>query len=377
MPVTRRLSLLTLFTFLLSLVPVAAQQGERSGSQQGSVYPVTGRMVCVDTQRAARFAQVTLLPASQDGGRRLSARTDLDGNFYISNAPAGDYYVTGSFPGYVNQTALVQSTLNSDTGTAALAGVPLIHVSAGGASTVLSLQRGATVSGTVTWDDGTPAAGIGVSAQPATGNSTAGLQFNGRGPVFFTGTNGNSQTDDRGRFRLSGLAAGSYLIRASVQAPAPQRPGDVGFARILNLAVYAPNKVRRTDATPIALTSGEERADLAITIGLAGLHSVTGTVSSSAAPVRSGSASLTDQTDSSLNRNVGINSDGSFTIPYVPPGTYTLRISASSQQISFNRDGATSGTATRFQPLQQSITVTDADLTGLAINVTQAMASQQ
>ncbi len=344
--------------------------------QQGAVgYSVTGRMVCADTQKAARFAQVTLISASsQDGnfgpGRRAFARTDLDGNFTIANVSPGDYYVTGALPGYVNQAQLVQTTLNSgaDPG-AALAGVPFIHVSAGGASTLLSLQRGGVVAGTVQWDDGTPAAGVNVAALLAPTVSTPGSTSQG---ARYLGGFGGNQTDDRGRFRLSGLTPGSYFVSASVQAPAPQRPGDRGYSRTLSLNVYAPNKVRRSDATPIAVGSGEERNDLSLTIGLAGMHTVSGIVSASAAAVRSGSASLTDQTDSSLSRNSGIASDGSFVIPYVPPGTYTLRINASSQQPSFNRGGATSTDTTRFQPLQQSITVTDSDLSGLAITVTPA-----
>ena len=369
------------FKFALSLLLVCPLAFQHSHAQ-ASGYAVTGRMICADTQRAARFAQVTLLPAGQEGGRRLSARTDLEGNFMIQNVPAGDYYAAGALPGYVNQTSAIQAATSSDTAATALAGIPLVHVAAGGASTTLSLQRGGTLAGTVTWDDGTPAAGVGVSAQAvATANGPGVVQGN-VGPFgFFGGGNGNGQTDDRGRFRLSGLAPGSYYVRASVQAPAPQRPGEAGFARNLTLSVYAPNKIRRTDAVAVTVASGEERADLAIVIGLAGLHTVAGSVSASAAAVRSGSASLTDQTDSSLNRNVALAGDGSFTIPYVPPGTYTLRISASSQIASFGHEsGGSSGgssTSVRFQPMQESITVTDTDLTGLAVTVTQATAASQ
>lgn len=356
-------------------------------------YTVSGRVLCGDTQRPARFATVMLLPAEEDDrgsgrGRRLTARTDLDGNFNVGNVAPGDYFVTGQMTGYVNQASQVEAVLSagSDT-TTALSGVPEVHVGAGGASTQLTLQRGAVIAGTVMWDDGSPAGGVQVSAQtaPTSGvSSTSASQVqapgagrfgigSGAGLGGFAGF-GGGMTDDRGNFRVTGLAPGSYVLRANVQAPVPSRAGDAGFTRTLNLSVYAPNKVRRTDATTIVLTAGEERDDVAVTLGLAALHSVTGTVSSTSAAVRSGSVSLTDQTDSTLNRTGVINADGSFAVPYVPAGNYTLRVNASANAVGGYGRGvavSTSGSsAVHFQPLQESVTVVDSDLTGLSLNVT-------
>ncbi len=355
-----------------------------------SGYPVTGRVTCADTQRAARFAQVTLIGAGESdggfrGGGRLSARTDLDGNFLLPAVSPGDYYVTASLTGYVNMATLVQNTLSAgaDPGSA-LSGVPLVHVGAGGGATALSLQRGGVIAGAVQWDDGTPGAGIGVSAQPVPASSTTGatsttlaqLPTPGRGPGGgFNGGFAGGQTDDRGHFRLSGLAPGSYYLRASVQAPGPARADDRNFGRTLTLSVYAPDKVRRTDATPIVLAAGEERDDVNVLLALAALHNVSGIVSASSASVRSGTVNLTDQTDSSLNRTGAIASDGSFVVPYVPAGNYTLRVSASSQAASYGRGGSSSDPSVRFGPVQESVTVADTDLTGISITVTPATSS--
>ena len=185
-----------------------------------------------------------------------------------------------------------------------------------------------------------------------------------------------SQTDDRGRFRLSGLAPGSYYLRASVQAPAPARPEDRNFGRTLNISVYAPDKVRRTEAATITLAAGEERDDVNVVMGLAALHNVSGTVGASSAAVRSGTVNLTDQTDSSLNRTGTIAADGSFVVAYVPTGNYTMRVSASSQAASFGRGGGSSSeAAVQFQPVQESVTVADTDLTGISVTVTPATSS--
>lgn len=350
-------------------------------------YPVAGRVVCADTQRPARFAEVMLVPASTgtsdfDRGRMATGRTDLDGRFSIDNVPPGDYYATAEMTGYINEAPAVRIAL-SQGGDAlnAIASVPRVQVSAGGATVQLSLQRGSTIAGTVQWDDGSPAAGVQVAAQsPSTTGAQATVPFGGGfGRQIAPGFGNGGQTDDRGRFRLSGLLPGSYVVRASVQSPMPAVPGSEQgrFQRLMSLNVYAPNKLRKTDATVITLAAGEERPDVNIVLGLSGMHTVSGQVSSSAAAVRSGSVQLTDQTDSSLNRRGTIAADGTFLVPYVPPGTYTLRISASSQAPNYGRGGGPSSTdaATRFQPLQESVTVADSDLSGLNVTVTPATTS--
>ncbi len=396
---------------MLRVAGVAGELWAQSGASpapaetaQATGFPVSGRVVCADTQRAARFAQVTLIPATSEdegggfgGGRggRGSARTDLDGNFSVPSVAPGEYYVTAQLTGYVNEAPSVQAALSQaggvSTGAAGLANVPKIRVGAGGASALLSLQRGGVIAGSVQWDDGTPAAGVQVSAvsAPPTAQGAAGTQAgfqtgNGFGGGGFGGPGGfgGGQTDDRGHFRLSGLAPGAYLVRANVQAPAPAaaaaRDGGRGIPRTLNLSVYAPDKLRHTEAATVTLAPGEERGDLLITMKLGALHSVEGSIGSSSAPVRSGSVSLTDQTDSSLTRTGNLNADGTFLVPYVPAGNYTLRANASSQALSFGRGGQTQtggSPAVRFQPLEESITVTDSDLTGLSLNVTAATAT--
>ena len=85
----------------------------------------------------------------------------------------------------------------------AVAAVPRVQVTAGGGAVQVSLQHGAVVAGTVQWDDGTPAAGVQVSAQAApadgvsTGTSTSQLGNGlGRGGLY-NGFAGGGQTDGR------------------------------------------------------------------------------------------------------------------------------------------------------------------------------------
>ncbi len=381
--------LLSVFWLGSALAPAQETQGpppQPSSPPMVSGYPVVGRVVCADTQRAARFAQVMLVPASSgvsdyDRGRTAIGRTDLDGRFAIDNVPPGDYYVTGEMTGYINEASAVRIAL-SQGGDAlnAIAAVPRIGVGAGGATVQLSLQRGGIVAGTVQWDDGSPAAGVQVNVQPASGTGIdSSIQSGGGRPGGLAGVGTGGQTDGRGRFRRSGGPAGRDVLRASVQSPMPQGPGTEGgrFQRLMSLNVYAPNKLRKTEATVINLGAGEERADVNVVLGLTGMHTVSGQVSSSSAAVRSGSVQLTDQTDSTLNRRGTIAADGSFLVPYVPPGTYTLRVTASAQAANNGRGGGpnASDNATRFQPMQESVTVTDSDLTGVSVTVNPATSS--
>ncbi len=352
-------------------------------------FTVTGRVLCADTQHAARFALVSLIPAAAvegefDRGRRASGRTDLDGNFSIPNVPAGDYYVTGAQSGYINEAQNVSAALNAGS-SAALSGVPLAHVSAAGANVLLTLQRGAVVSGLAQWDDGSPAAGVQVAVLPAptstaaTTNSTPPPAFGG--PGFGRGGGQGATTDDRGHYRIAGIPPGSYLLRASVQAPAPARADDRGFTRNLSLSVYAPDKLRRTDAVPFTLTAGEDHGDLPITLKLSSLHTLSGQISAAGAAVHSGTVSVTDTQDPTLSRTGPIAADGTFTVPYVPAGSYTLQVNASAQMPSadFSHIGQDTSSAAgpHFQPLQEALTVADSDLNNLSLTVAPAAPAAQ
>ena len=340
---------------------------------------VTGRVICSDTQHAARFANVMLIPVEEvsnpgrdGGGRRSGARTDLDGMFTAANVQPGDYYVSASSTGYVSDGALVAASGGDQA--SALAKLPTVHVAASSVSTVnVSLERGGVIAGRIQWDDGSPAAGVQVNAVAAVNNG----QDLGRMYGFFGGPGGNfAQTDDRGQFRLNGLAPGTYLVRANVQTPVPGDALGRGFGgRQMNVGMYAPGKVRRMDAQTVVLHAGEERDDVNVVMDLNALHRVTGRVGATAGTVASGTVRLTDSQDSTLTRSAQINSDGSYTLMYVPAGNYQLAVpfaSSTPGQSGRTRggDGQTNGTS--FQPFQQAVNVTDGDLTGVNVTLTPA-----
>lgn len=369
-------------------------------NQQRVMATVTGRVTCSDTQRAARFATVTLVGTDQaqdsqgrnNGvgfgfGRRVTARTDLDGNFTVQAEP-GDYYVTASAIGYASPVAEAAARLRSGASAAdLLAALPVVHVAeAGGGTANISLDRGGVIAGKLQWDDGTPATGVNVSVQSAASASTA------TGPTtdltrvvsqlgggFGGGLGGFQTSDDRGYFRITGLAPGSYWVRATMMTPAAD-PGTGLTQRVSSIVMYAPGKVRRTDAETVTLKSGEERDDLMFMLDLSALHTVSGHVGATdEGNIAAGVVRLTDTQDSSLTRMAMIQPDGSFVVQWVPAGTYTLAVSNASNVVpqAFGRRGQNnSGSGTSYAPFQESLTVTDTDVSGVGVTLTPATGSQ-
>lgn len=383
------------------VVSAVQQQGAPRLGQQDNrpTGQVSGRVILGDTQQPARFAQVVLIPAESvqtdgrpGGGFRGFAaggngRTDLEGQFTISGVAAGDYFVGGQVPGYVSETTLLQARAADGADAQALLGsLPVAHVTAAGFATVnLALTRGATIAGRIQWDDGSPASGVQVYAQKVTAGTSATAAVNqagGRGPNFgglgFAGGT-ISLTDDRGAFRVSGLAPATYVVRVGVQAPMAPAAGAApsNFTRTQMLFLYAPGKLRRADAQTFTLREGEERGDVQMVLDLHALHTVSGRVSAASGPEpQSGSVRLVDPSDPTLNRIGVIGTDGTFTLMYVPSGSYTMTVSGASSNPAggFNRgrnNGATSTIqATTFQQYSGSLTVTDTNVSGVAIVLT-------
>jgi hypothetical protein len=199
------------------------------------------------------------------------------------------------------------------------------------------------------------------------------------GGGFGGGLGGFQTSDDRGVFRITGLAPGSYWVRATMMTPAAE-PGAGTVQRMSSVVMYAPGKVRRTDAETVTLKSGEERDDLVFVLDLSALHTVSGHVGATdQGNVAAGMVRLTDSQDSSLTRMAMIQPDGSFVVQWVPAGTYTLAVSNATNMPSagFGRRGQNNNSAgTSYAPFQESLTVTDTDVSGIGVTLTPATGSQ-
>jgi len=397
----RQKSILCLLA-LLSCSPctLRAQTGVMGGYVQGLGLPpqtssaptitgtVTGTVLLGDTQHPARFALVTLerIPSESNdslrggtgfaGGSIISnngTRTGFDGTFTIAVAP-GDYYVTVIMPGYISEYSLLQTAFSAGATAADLAAqVPTVHVTAeGNSSVVVTLQHGAALSGRIQWEDGSPVVTMAVMATPVAAQQPLPSPLNGIRAFM----NIQSQTDDRGAFRINSLASGDYFVEAVVY-PGALGPSLAGSS-LSPIRIYAPGVFRKKDAKPIALHPGDDLDDLRMVIDLRSLHTVSGHVSSTNASrnIVSGRATLVDSVETSLQPGAMIDAKGDFSIPFVHSGTYRLTIQGSTQPSrsgypvrSRNSSGTSEGI---FAPSTQTLVVGDTDVTGLAINLTPA-----
>ncbi len=135
-------------------------------------------------------------------------------------------------PGYLNPVAdLTRSGLQSMTDEerkALESSLTSVKVSAGqSAEASLRLERAAEIDGVVQYDDGSPAIGLNVvlkSAKEGADKRLTSIDF----PQAVSSTNGLlRRTDDRGHFRILGIAPGHYLV----VSPCPPLAGNSVFGQ--------------------------------------------------------------------------------------------------------------------------------------------------
>jgi protocatechuate 3,4-dioxygenase beta subunit len=198
---------------------------------------VAGRVV--DTSgRSIPNAIVLLALAADDTGRGLTASTDSAGNFRITDVPAGTFGIGAIAPGF---PAALQHQGPTPTP------MPL-EVKDGSLTdgVVLTMRRGAVISGALTDEYGDPVVGTVTVAGPYRSES---------------GVSGRSiTTDARGRYRMTGLEPGEYLL--SVQPPAStevhfeDQPGHESV--IATSPQFYPGVPRASLATRVAVGEDNE-----------------------------------------------------------------------------------------------------------------------
>jgi hypothetical protein len=300
---------------------------------------VTGVVLCADTGKPARFATVTLSAAPKkdvkaEPGEPLpateSAVTDLEGRFRIEAIEPGRYYAFATLDGYldlehsIDLARLEGLASDHERNLDAIAQWKdhLVEVSVRvhrTAEAKLEVERGAEIGGTVTFDDGSPAIGMHFQLFRQTEKKS----WTGVGVPLMDSWSIHTVSDGHGRYNLSNLPAGEYVVCALL----PASTQDVAARVCLG------NVFRRKDAKTLKVSAGEALTGVNIEIPLSGLHSVAGTVTGLADghAVGHGSVRLLYGDDREKAREVPLSDDGSFAFPYVPEGNYILQVTGARQ----------------------------------------------
>jgi hypothetical protein len=333
-------SLLCFITLVIASLVARAQTLETA--------TVTGHVYCADTQKPARFANIVLLPVDSQGGRGARgsgfATTGSDGSFRIMGVAPGDYYAEVMMPGYLQPLRGsgrdVQELAPADR-ERVNAQLTRVSVAPGQTVTVqVTIYRGATISGTVSYDDGAPAPGIRIvslALPPGTSGQAIATQQSASGST--------AQTDDRGQFRLTGLEDGTFTIYAAPRSSFP---------------VYYGNTIERSSARKLELRAGDEVSGADIQIPAAGMHRVSGFVVSQAdgRPVPRVALQMRLRSGDAASLMTAFTAtDGSFTFNAVPDGKFTVQVSGG---------GARGGSSSSGQALD----VNGSDVADLIINTT-------
>ena len=304
---------------------------------------ITGAIVTTEREpRPLRRAAVTVRHA--ESSQTFTAVTEDDGRFAIGALPTGEFTVTVSKDAYV--------TMRHGARRPGRPGESIVLGAGETRDVRVALPRGAVLTGVVTGADGTPMAGVAVSAEvsvrsPLTGRFT-------RSPV------GNAFADDRGVYRIFGLAAGQYLVSARSRRPAvqPWTPSTAEIRRAMADArrsagvsrpafgppavtpaprpdppnpfvmaeVFHPAALSTAAATVIAVEEAEERTGVDIQIDYAPLSRVSGMVAPMT-PGMSGAVTLSlpgAEVSGWLTWSAPVRPDGRFSFSGLPPGQYRL-----------------------------------------------------
>jgi hypothetical protein len=354
--------------------PASAPSQERAGI-------VTGHVYCGDTHQLARFASVIVQPLELTGSTGkdhvtavempTATHTDFDGKFTVSNLLPGSYLVLAWLPGYVGPFAQIKTGEEPARVLQALKTVlPRIEVKNHLVTTIdVTLVRGAVVSGSVAYDDGSPAVGFQMNLLNPFGAEKSGqtVQLG----ISSSDFQGFDITDDTGQYRLSGVLPGSYVVAATQHGGSPRGCGIAsGSCAIMmadpNFRIHSGNSLRLKDSKAFSIVEGEQRNGVDLVIPLRHLHQVAGVVvaESDGHVLKRGFVELLYADDHSVAQKTHLNNDdGTFVLGFVQDGEYLLHVRAVDAAT-----GAPTGNAWTYQDKIMPIEIT-ANVTDLIISL--------
>jgi hypothetical protein len=301
---------------------------------------VTGHVYLSGTGGPARLTSIALQPIEVKADDRpyeetkkdpqfRQFQTALDGSFTLTHIRPGTYYVVVKKPGYLSpftqfsNAELVHPTPDVQQRIAAY--LPTVTVSANNTAVMdMHLSRGASFSGTVRYDDGTPVIDTRVSV----------LQKDAKGKWKPIELASGGSTDDQGHYRITGLLAGDYRLRTDISINDTFVSSLIGSVNMMSsethysLDFYSGDTAHEKEAKTLHLENSQDMSSTDLTIPVSKLHQVSGAIveARTGHPINSGKVSVYYDDGEKLATAQVEEDEPVFHLSFVPEGSYTLRV---------------------------------------------------
>jgi len=223
--------------------PVAEQKKEPAKLEGRVANSVTGEPVRKVT---LTLRSISFVP----GSTGVSATSDAEGRFSFENVEPGTYRLSGERPGFVRQSYGARSSFSSGTPLSVSAGQNIKDLD-------FKLTPQGVITGKVLDDEGEPVPRVMVSVALQ-------RQIGGRTETMYTG---GESANDLGEFRIADLSPGSYVLQAAPEYYGSE-PGaaKAGETEETVLPTFYPSATEVSNASPVAVTAGQEVTGINITM---------------------------------------------------------------------------------------------------------------
>ena len=248
-------------------------------------------------------ATITLLPPYIAGlFNPQTAKTDGNGEYKFQSVKDDVYTIQASAEGFVTLTYNRDGTLEG--------GFQKVNASTALLGVDFHLMTEAVIRGLVTDTQGSPV-GPGVALAAAARRKTPNDGVDRFSPVA------NGVTDREGRFVLKGLPPDSYFVCVNGPAGSGAKPDAGGWYQ----ETWYGDKPSAVGALQISLKEGEERTDIRISVKRESRYQV---IVHPNGPQGEPAPDRYDVVLLARNHTSITQKDGSYLIPDIPPGHYTL-----------------------------------------------------
>jgi protocatechuate 3,4-dioxygenase beta subunit len=336
--------LLILAVFSMSTVFCAAQTPVKE-----STASISGRITAGGKAAVGITVVATVSNSFFDNKTVAKTTTDDDGNYKLSGLPAGRFTVMPLSKSYI----VANGNAYKEAGQG-------VNVAEGETITKIDfpLVRGGVVTGRITDAEGHPLIGEPVSIVTKDSTGDAGPQM-----AMLGGS--KNQTDDRGVYRVYGLAPGSYKVSVGQASSSGGAASIMGMGGSQYVKTFYPGVQEEAKATILEIKEGTEAKSVDISVGKPGTgFSVAGRVidadsNNPVANVYIGHSSVNESNQEMAGMNFTGNqtdANGKFRLEGLRPGRYAVYTFAAGQVNS-----------TYSEPVQFDIS--DSDVTGIEIKV--------